>query len=221
MPPFKAGGANAAIQSADNLAWKLAAVVHGQAGHGLLDTFHVERYPVGRFSAHQSLTGPTTSFLRREEDAPALPAGEEAPMFALLVGYQYHSAAVINEEAGPDDGVALVDELRGQPGTRVPHLWIERDGSRVSTLDLLGTGFTLFTGDGGGAWPAAAASAAKELGVPITVHRIGAYTETLGLGADGALVVRPDAFVGWRTTTAPEGRDQELVRNLSTILDRA
>ena len=47
MPPFKAGGANTAIQSAHNLAWKLAAVLQGTAGPALLDTYHTERHPVG------------------------------------------------------------------------------------------------------------------------------------------------------------------------------
>ena len=40
MPPFKAGGANTAIQSAHNLAWKLAAVLQGTAGPALLGTYH-------------------------------------------------------------------------------------------------------------------------------------------------------------------------------------
>ena len=47
MPPFKAGGANTAIQSAHNLAWKLAAVVRGWAGAALLASYHAERHPVG------------------------------------------------------------------------------------------------------------------------------------------------------------------------------
>ncbi|HKP40637.1 FAD-dependent monooxygenase [Mycobacterium sp.] len=223
MPPFKAGGANTAIQSADNLAWKLAAHLAGTAGQGLLDTYHAERYPVGRFSARQSLTGPPVSFLRLEGNEPMLPADEEAPMFALLAGYRYHSAAVVPDDAGPADGVALVGELRGQAGTRVPHLWVEHDGTRVSTLDLLGPGFTLLTGDDG-AWDSAAASAAKTLGVPITVHRVdedGAWAGATGLEPDGALLVRPDAFVGWRTSNLPERPDHELVHSLSTILNRA
>ncbi|MGX9787248.1 FAD-dependent monooxygenase [Mycobacterium sp. MMS18-G62] len=224
MPPFKAGGANAAIQSADNLAWKLAADLAGTAGHGLLGTYHAERYPVGRFSAHQSLTGPTVSFLRLEANEPMLPADEEAPMFALLAGYRYHSAAVVTDDAGPADGVAFVDELRGQAGTRMPHIWIERGGTRVSTLDLLGPGFTLFTGDDGGAWDAPAASAAKTVGVPLNVHRLdedGAWVRATGLEPDGALLVRPDAFVGWRTPSLPQRPDHELVHSLSTILTRA
>ena len=74
MPPFKAGGANTAIQSAHNLAWKLAAVVNGQAAPALLSTYQTERHPVGRFNARQSLTGPTVAVLPLEEDRPQLPA---------------------------------------------------------------------------------------------------------------------------------------------------
>jgi putative polyketide hydroxylase len=77
MPPFKAGGANTAIQSAHNLAWKLAAVIEGAAGPRLLDTFHAERHAVGRLSARQSLTGPTVKVLGLDEEAPGLPADEE------------------------------------------------------------------------------------------------------------------------------------------------
>jgi 2-polyprenyl-6-methoxyphenol hydroxylase-like FAD-dependent oxidoreductase len=230
MPPFKAGGANAAIQSADNLAWKLAAVLAGKAGHGLLGTYHDERHPVGRFSARQSLTGPPVAYLHLEDTGPVLPANEEAPMFALLAGYRYHSAAVVTDEPGPAEGVALVDELRGQAGTRVPHVWVDRGGARVSTLDLLGPGFTLLTGDDGVAWAAAADFAAATLGIPIAVHRIGTHgdavdtdgrwAEVTGLASDGALLVRPDAFVAWRTDNLPDQHADELLRSLSRILDR-
>jgi len=232
MPPFKAGGANAAIQSADNLAWKLAAVLNGTAGHGLLGTYQAERHPVGRFSAHQSLTGPTVSFLRLDENTPSLSPDEEAPMFALLAGYQYRSAAVVADEPSPTDAdaVATVDELRGQAGTRVPHVWVHRDGKRVSTLDLLGPGFTLLTRDDDGAWAAAATSAAAALGVPVSAYRIGPQGDAVDpdaqwagltrLGPGGALLVRPDEFVGWRAEKLPAQPDHELLQALSTILSR-
>jgi hypothetical protein len=35
------------VQDAVNLGWKLAQVVHGTSPHGLLDTYHAERHPVG------------------------------------------------------------------------------------------------------------------------------------------------------------------------------
>ena len=208
MPPFKAGGANTAIQSAHNLAWKLAAVLQGTAGPALLATFGAERYPVGRFAARQSLAGPTISLLRLDDDRPLLPPEEECSMFALLIGYRYRSAAVVG--GGPDDG-ELVEELHGEPGTRVPHAWV---GEGVSTLDLIGSRFTVLTRDE--RWCAAAASAA------IDAHRVDSeeWAAITRLGPSGALLVRPDDFVGWRAEELPADPENELRQVLSTILCR-
>ena len=154
-------------------------------------------------------------------------------MFSLLVGYQYRSAAVVSDEPAPadPDAVSLVEELRGQPGTRVPHVWVQHGGRRVSTLDLLGGGFTLLTSDDGAAWTDAAAVASTDLGVPISVHRIGpagdardpdgAWAQATGLAADGALLVRPDDFVGWRAARLPADPERELRQALSAILARS
>jgi hypothetical protein len=131
-------------------------------------------------------------------------------MFNLIVGYQYRSAAVLS--GGPaSDGVHLVDELRGQPGTRVPHVWV-RDG--VSTLDLLGPGFTVLTGDE--RWCAAAAS------VSVAAQRVHSeeWASITGLAPAGALLVRPDDFVGWRAEGLPADPEAELRRALSAILSR-
>jgi putative polyketide hydroxylase len=232
MPPFKAGGANAAIQSAHNLAWKLAAVLQGTAGPELLTTYHAERHPFGRFAARQSLTGPTVGLLEVEHGGPELPPDEEASMFSLLIGYQYRSAAVVSDQPAPahPDAMLLVDELHGQPGTRVPHVWVQHDGRRVSTLDLLGHDFTLLTTEDGGPWGQAASAASAALGVPIAIHQIGPagdvldsdgeWAQVTGLPPDGALLVRPDDFVGWRADRLPVDPEPELHRALSAILAR-
>lgn len=219
MPPFKGGGANTAIQSAHNLAWKLAMVLQGNADPALLTTFHTERHPVGRFNARQSLIGPSLAFLGLKDRGPGLPADEEAPMFALLIGYRYRSAAIVDGQPDADE-VALVEELRGQPGTRVPHVWLQRDGERVSTLDLLGAGFTVFTGDE--RWCSAASSASAALGVPVTVQRVPGdeWAAVTGLAPDGALLIRPDDFVGWRAERVPSDPEAQLHQALSTILCR-
>ncbi len=47
-PPSNGLGSNTSIQDSYNLAWKLAAVIRGQAGPGLLDTYSAERAPVGK-----------------------------------------------------------------------------------------------------------------------------------------------------------------------------
>jgi 2-polyprenyl-6-methoxyphenol hydroxylase-like FAD-dependent oxidoreductase len=218
MPPFKAGGANTAIQSAHNLAWKLAAVLGGDAGPELLGTYHDERHPVGRFAARQSLTGPTVALLPLSDDRPLLPADEECPMFNLLIGYRYRSAAVVTDEPPVDpDAVQLVEELRAQPGTRVPHVWL-REG--VSTLDLLGPGFTILTGDD--RWGAAVTSVSAALGIPISLQRVGgdAWAAVTGLAPEGALLVRPDDFVGWRAETLPANPETGLRQALLTIMSR-
>ncbi|MBV8180035.1 MAG: FAD-dependent monooxygenase [Mycobacterium sp.] len=232
MPPFKAGGANTAIQSAHNLAWKLAAVLQGTAQPELLTTFHTERHPVGRFAAHQSLTGPTVALIDLDNQGPGLPLDEEASMFSLLIGYQYRSAAVVSDQPAPadPDAALLVDELRGQPGTRVPHAWVQHDGRRVSTLDLLGHDFNLLTGDDGAAWTEAAAAVSAALGVPIGVHQIGPagdafdpdgeWAQVTGLPPGAALLVRPDDFVGWRADRLPADPESELRQVLSAILAR-
>ena len=232
MPPFKAGGANTAIQSAHNLAWKLAAVLRGTADAALLASYHAERYPVARFAARQSLTGPTVALIDLDDQGPGLPAEEEASMFALLVGYQYRSTAVVSDQPAPDDSDAasLVDDLTGQPGTRVPHAWVRYGRKRVSTLDLVGHDFTLLTDDDGVPWTEAAASASAVLGIPINIHRIGpagdvqdpdrAWPQAAGIANGGALLVRPDDFVGWRAATLPQSPADDLRRALCQILGR-
>ncbi len=232
MPPFKAGGANTAIQSAHNLAWKLAAVLHRSAEPALLTTYHTERHPVGRFAARQSLTGPTVALIDLDDQGPGLPPEEEASLFSLLIGYQYRSAAIVTDQPAPadPDAATLVDELRGQPGTRVPHAWVQHGGRRISTLDLLGGSFTLLTTDDGAPWVEAAAAASAALGVPIAVHQIGSsgdvldcdgtWAQATGLAPGGALLVRPDDFVGWRAERLPTDPQRELRQALSAILAR-
>ncbi|CAJ1502164.1 FAD-dependent monooxygenase [[Mycobacterium] holstebronense] len=222
MPPFKAGGANCAIQSAHNLAWKLAAVLAGKADPLLLDTYHAERHPVGRFSARQSLTGPVLPLLRLDDTGSGLSPGEEEPMFALLIGHRYWSTAVLTDEPPPPDpsAVSLVSDLHGQPGTRVPHVWLTHGGQRVSTLDLLGPGFTVLTGSDGQRWRSAATQTSKALGIALTVHRIAdkRWARATGLAPDGAVLIRPDDFVGWRADALPADPDFALQRALSAIL---
>jgi putative polyketide hydroxylase len=234
MPPFKGGGANSAIESAHNLAWKVAAVLSGTAGPELLDTYHGERHPVGRFAARQSLTGPALSFFPSEDDRSKLPAEEDLPLFYMIAGYKYRSSAVVTDEAAPadPDAVQLVEteELRGEPGTRVPHAWLHGDGGRVSTLDLCGSGFTLFTGSAGTPWTKAADAASKSLSLSLDVRTIGAdadirdvdgrWAELTALAPDAALLVRPDDFVAWRADTLPESPESALNQAMCRILSR-
>jgi putative polyketide hydroxylase len=111
----------------------------------------------------------------------------------------------------------------------LPHAWVRRDGERVSTLDLHGGGLRLFTGAGGAPWVSAAGSVSASLGVPIDVYRIGPeaiqdpdgrWAQLTGLSPEGAILVRPDDFIGWRADTLPRSPDEELRKVVRQIFSR-
>jgi putative polyketide hydroxylase len=95
------------------------------------------------------------------------------------------------EDAERNGTDALAEDLNG----RLTHAWLRAaGGQRRSTLDLVGPGLTLLTGPDGHAWAAAAATLATPF--PLTVHTLDPPAATaLGVGADGAVLARPDAQV--------------------------
>jgi 2-polyprenyl-6-methoxyphenol hydroxylase-like FAD-dependent oxidoreductase len=80
------------------------------------------------------------------------------------------------------------DELHVDLGGRIPHLWVDTDDGRVSTLDLLGPGLTLFTGPDSAPWELRVGG-----GPPVAVHRLPAVAaRAIGVRGRGGLLVRPD-----------------------------
>jgi 2-polyprenyl-6-methoxyphenol hydroxylase-like FAD-dependent oxidoreductase len=96
-----------------------------------------------------------------------------------------HNGARGTDPNGSVRGVA--DELRVDLGGRIPHVWVPGESGRVSTLDLLGDGLTLFTGPGDGSWRTRRGTP------PVTVRRLDAITaRALGILGGASLLVRPD-----------------------------
>lgn len=91
--------------------------------------------------------------------------------------------------ARPDGSYrAAASELRNDLGGRVAHGWLDRAGTRVSTLDLLGPGGTLLVGPRRAVHPDPAPGTA-----PLVVHRLDAATaDLLGVEPAGALLLHPD-----------------------------
>src|SRR5918992_1604957 len=56
VPPNGGFGGNTGVQDALNLAWKLAAVITGDAGPHLLDSYEAERLPLSRLTVQQAYT---------------------------------------------------------------------------------------------------------------------------------------------------------------------
>jgi putative polyketide hydroxylase len=204
FPPTRGGyGANTGIHDANNLAWKLAAVLAGTSSPALLETYDAERRPVA-WTRHQQI------FARPDYKHASNGIAADEPIIddaAMELGELYRSSVILG--AGPDlPAAARPDEWAGQPGTRAPHVWVEHQEKRVSTLDLLSRGWVLFADDDG--WAAAAASARSTLKIDVQCVLLGAdvrprevVREALGLGERGASLVRPDGTVAWRASRLP------------------
>ncbi len=266
-PPTGGLGLTSAIHDAQNLCWKLAAVLAGTASPDLLDTYEPERRSSDERNAQRSLENAVNQFaiinalgiapektgeenwvqLRRmwsglEEDAEHRAAvlrairmqSMEFNELNIEFGYSYDSAAVVPDETPvpqPADDIRVY-EPSTTPGAPLPHAWIDdEDGVRRPIKDLVGPGrFLLIAGEDGAAWCEAAEQLA-DAGVPLDAARIGHIDGDLydprcmwlrhrGIGRDGAVLVRPDRFIGWRSMTASDQPVEELADALSRILAR-
>ena len=222
MPPNGGYGGNTGIHDGHNLAWKLALVLKGVAGPELLDTYDVERRPAAAFTVEQAYTRyvtRTAPFLGKQDFQPL------ADDFDIELGYLYRSTAIA-PRSGDEAAAGVTHEhprqSQGRPGSRAPHVWMDRDGERMSTLDLLRGAFVLLAGREGQAWIDAALSAALDFpALPLETHIAdGNVTSAFGLSASGASLVRPDGFIAWRSPAAGADAAGELRRTLAAILDR-
>ncbi len=148
MPPTGGQGGNTAMIDGLHLAWKLAAVVKGEAGPGLLAGHSDEQLPYDETIADWQYVN---MIERQRPDLidDTLPAPVEPN--ALMFGYVRPSGAFVAEEAtsGAEETAALFEDPTrpsGRPGTRAPHVWLIRNATRVSTRELFYRGFVLLTG---------------------------------------------------------------------------
>ncbi|MEV6278918.1 FAD-dependent monooxygenase [Nocardia sp. NPDC051832] len=222
LPPTGGYGGNSGIDDAHNLAWKLAAVLAGTAGPGLLDSYELERKPVAQLLIEDSVVRAGMLLAGAAEGGSHQPADRPGKA-DICLGYRYHLGALIPEQ--PDNGAPTEDPRTptGRPGTRAAHVVLARDGRELSTLDLFGSDFVLLTGSAGGSWEHAAAETA------VVVHRIatsgpglidvhGRWAEAYGVTESGAVLVRPDGFIAWRSRSAADPPEDSLGTVLRTIL---
>jgi 2-polyprenyl-6-methoxyphenol hydroxylase-like FAD-dependent oxidoreductase len=225
MPPNGGFGGNTGIHDAHNLAWKLALVLKGVAGQALLASYDAERRPVGKLTVEQAYTRyvtRTATYLGAKDFQPLVPD------LNIELGYLYRSAAIGSEpgeEAGHDDP----RKTCGRPGSRAPHLWLDQQGGRISSLDLFRCAFVLLAGAEGAAWCEAAVGAARPLGLALDCHCVGTaslrdpqgrFPEAYGISPSGAVLVRPDGFIAWRARTLDKAPNTVLGEILPALLSR-
>jgi 2,4-dichlorophenol 6-monooxygenase len=150
------------------------------------------------------------------------------------LGQRYSSTAVVTDGQVPptyERDPELYYHRTTFPGAYLPHAWVVHHGKTISTLDLAGDGeFTLLTGIGGEAWGIAAQKVAKEFGIPLRLHSVGRgqeYDDAWGdwarlreVGDHGAVLVRPDRYIAWRSADMVDDPSASLRRALGTVLAR-
>jgi 2-polyprenyl-6-methoxyphenol hydroxylase-like FAD-dependent oxidoreductase len=192
IAPAGGQGLNVDILSVHNLAWKLAGHLHSWAGEALLDTYEQERRP---FAMEMNAD------VARNIAAGSGGRLEQFSNRGRVLGVSYASAAVVPDGTDlPTVANPVIEYVPcARPGSRAPHMWLWRDGQRISTLDLYDTDFVLLTGPSGLAWYTAAQEIAKCLGVPLRsfvvgpngplIDTSGEWPSLYGIAPDGALVV--------------------------------
>jgi len=153
-PPTNGLGSNTCVQDAFNLAWKMALVLQGKAGPGLLASYERERQPVGKqivARANKSmiqnaiiwdlLGGGTRRVMTLEEHAAVFDTPEgRAQLRAELdkMRYEYHAHGVELNRRYESSAVCLEDSVREpyqkdaelyyqpstDPGSPLPHAWL-------------------------------------------------------------------------------------------------
>jgi putative polyketide hydroxylase len=106
---------------------------------------------------------------------------------------------------------------------------LERAGKPISTFDLFTKNFCILAAPDGGAWCEAARAAAAELGLALDAHHLDRgelrdpqrrFVEAYGLSPAGAVLVRPDGFVGWRAVNAAGASAAAMRKVLASLLCR-
>jgi len=225
MPPNGGFGGNTGVQDTHNLAWKLALVLRGLASPKLLETYDAERRPLGALTVEQAYS----RYVRRT--APYLGVETVPPLvddWAMEIGHHYRSSAILSE---PDDFASVYTDpfkSRGRPGTRAPHIVLERDGQRQSSHDFYGRGFVLLCGSDGAPWVEAvrrlpsSVITARQIGTAGGWRdRAGAFAENYGISPAGAVLVRPDGFIAWRAKEAAARPEETLAGVVDSLLSAA
>jgi 2,4-dichlorophenol 6-monooxygenase len=199
------------------------------------------------FNDYQSEADGAAAFARLQEPGPAAAQRRSDLMSAVAgtdyqfnahgveVGYRYRTGARVSDgtaEPPSDSDPDLFYRPTTWPGAHLPHAWLDDGTGRRSTYDFAGHGtFTLFTGVGGDAWSHAAKDVAGRFGVELRVLSVGTPGGLIDCYGDwrhlsevpenGCVLVRPDLFVAWRSSSAAPESVAQLATVMAVILGRA
>jgi len=227
MPPTGGFGMNTGVQDVQNLCWKLASVLQGKAAEKLLQSYNDERQPLGKAITEQALANAISMGRGQKTLTNTSARPEFLNEQGMIFGATYRSGAIVPDGSPPPVVPNPVTDYvpSAWPGVRAPHVWVRDEGERkVSSIDLVGNGFVLFTGAKGAAW----VDAARGLGIEPVAVGTGDFAtadprwrETYGIEESGAVLVRPDGHVGWRSAAMAGDAVRTLGEAMNTIHGRA
>lgn len=216
MWPKGGFGANTGIGDAVDLGWKLAAVLAGWGGEGLLDSYETERRPIAlrniaiaaanrsadvALPTGEALTAPGAEGDRARREAAELVVRtreREYRSLGVQLGYRYAESPINVPDltpAPPDSPQEYVPST--WPGSRAPHVWLSPG---TSLLDHFGRGFVLVRSGPSGPVDALL-QAAEAIGTPLEIvdapEAASCYERPL-------VLVRPDGHVAWRGYDVPD-----------------
>ena len=234
LVPTGGYGMNTGIADAVDLGWKLAANLNGWGGAGLLDSYELERQPIGARNLASSLEHVGVRGAISMEIAKAKAAGDlesddaadrrntlrefiaqagnaENESWGIEHGYSYQGSPVICNEQAPADLDPLQAPAYTAPGFRLPNVYLA-NGSAV--FDHLGDGFSLITigaGSSGGGNDNDCETVAKSLGMPLKTLSL-ELEPALGVYGHRVMLVRPDQHIAWSGDTPPENWREILAK---------
>ena len=222
-------GMNTGVDDAANLAWKLAAVVHGWGGSGLLASYEAERKPIAlrNTGAARQLSknigdiaippaveenSPIGEQARRELGAVLSTCGEQYGSIGVQLGARYDGSPIVAENGAPPSDDFINYTPSSVPGGRAPHFWLDDGrGFGSSLFDRLGPRFTLLRLGGKAPAASALAEAAAQGKIPFTIVDC-PDDEARDLYGCALALIRPDQHVAWRGNVEPADPKRLLAR---------
>ena len=194
-------GLNLGLQDAANLAWKIAADLHGWAPDGLLDSYQAERRALGERVFMQ--TQSQTALMAPGSDVTALRA-----LFTELLTRRENVRAIADLMAGTDIRYDMGEpEPAPATGWFAPDLEVKtEDGQLLRLAELRRDARPLLLDLTGGAALAEVTSAWSDRVDHLPAHASGP-----------SLLIRPDGYVAW-SGTEPDGLRAALHRWFGTPL---
>jgi putative polyketide hydroxylase len=249
IPPAGALGMNTGLIDANNVCWRVALAVKGFATDRFLQDYETERRGHSEQIIEASVSNMRGAISSGPPPgapsglgASAIPAGgppgapggappAQRSQMGLYLGFMYDSGSVIKDGSTPPSLVDPKNEYvpHATPGARAPHIWIDPRYQR-SVLDLFGSGFVLLAASRNG-WSAAAERVGFETSFPLRAFDLRSECRTpeiwvqwmalYGVDEGGAVLVRPDGMVGWRSTSGTENAHTALLVVLEQIMGKS